>query len=94
MKTIEVKPAQTLFDVALEQYGNSEAAGEILRNNPGLQNDPAALSALGIDAVSNDGFYIDAPLLEGSSVEIDTESGLIKNNVLKQINSEITTFDV
>ena len=45
MKTITVKARQTVYDIALEQYGTCEAVGEILALNPDVGNDPAALAA-------------------------------------------------
>jgi FMN phosphatase YigB (HAD superfamily) len=95
MKTVKAKPNQTIYDVALEQYGNDEAAGEIMTNNPGLRNDPAALAALGINAIEDDGFYMDAALLVGTAIRIDTDSPLVRPLVLKELaGEEITTFDL
>lgn len=94
MKTITVKPGQTLFDVAIEQYGTCEALGELLALNPSLRNDPSALSALGIDALSDGGFYLDAALPPGSAVEIDPESRLKRNSTLRELTEEVTTFDL
>ena len=93
MKTIKVRRNQSLRDVALQYYGNHEAAGEILSNNPDLKNDPASLAALGIDALSDEGFYLDAALLSGMDVKIDTDSPLMLKSVLKNLNREITTYD-
>ncbi len=96
MKTIKAKQNQTVYDVALEQYGNVEAVGEIMVNNPGLRNDPAALAALGINALEDNGFYIDVALLPGVAIVInDTDSPLMRPAVLKElIDEEITTFDL
>ncbi len=96
MKTIKVKQNQTVYDIALEQYGNVEAIGEIMVNNPDLRNDPAALTALGINAIEDDGFYIDVSLLPGSAVQINnTDSPLMRPAVLKElVGEEITTFDL
>lgn len=94
MKTVKAKDKQTIMDVALEQYGTLEAVGEILANNPGLINDAHSLAALGIDAASTSDFYPDVMLEAGQSIEIDDSSELIRSNVLRQINSDITTFDL
>ena len=93
MKTIKVQRNQSLRDIALQYYGNLEAVGEILNNNPDLKNDPTALSILGIDALSDDGFYLDVALLSGTNVWIDTESPLMLQSVLKNLTREITTYD-
>ncbi len=96
MKTIKSKENQTIYDVALEQYGNVEAVCEIMTNNSDLRNDPAALARLGINAIEDDGFYIDVALLPGSAIQInDTDSPLMRPAVLKDISGEeITTFDL
>ncbi len=96
MKTVKAKPNQTIYDVALEQYGNVEAVGEIMVNNPDLRNDPAALAALGINAIADTGFYIDVALLPGAAIAINnTDSPLIRPSVLKELaGEEITTFDL
>lgn len=93
MKTIKVQRNQSLRDVALQYYGNQQAVGEILSNNPDLKNDPAALAAQGIDALSDEGFYLDAALLSGTGVKIDTDSPLMLQSVLKNLTREITTYD-
>ena len=48
MTTATVKARQTVYDIALEQYGTCEAVGEILALNPQIANDPEALVQLGI----------------------------------------------
>ncbi len=96
MKTVKAKQNQTIYDVALEQYGNVEAVGEIMVNNPDLRNDPAALAALGINALADTGFYIDASLSPGAAILInDTDSPLMRPAVLKELaGEEMTTFDL
>ena len=93
MKTITAKANQTVYDIALEQYGTIEALGEIMTNNPGLRNDPAAVIALEL-APGPDGFYLTVPLLPGSSVAIDTDSILIRRNTVRELTEDITTFDL
>jgi hypothetical protein len=92
MKTITVKARQTVYDIALEQYGTCEAVGEILALNPDVGNDPAALAAQGIDSVSETGFYLDVAVDKGAQLRIDDDSTLMRKNVLKEITSEITTY--
>ena len=50
MTTATVKARQTVYDIALEQYGTCEAVGEILALNPQIANDPEALVQLWIDS--------------------------------------------
>lgn len=94
MKTITVKPNQTIHDIAVEQYGTCEAVPGILENNPGIRNDKEALKKLGIDYLDNPPFYIDAPVEVGLSLQVDTSSRLIKNSVTREITSDVTTFDL
>jgi len=93
MKRIKAKPRQTVFDIALEQYGTADAVEEILRNNSVLVNDPAALIALGIEAIGQTDFYPDIALAPGSVVLIDGNSLLRQPNTLKELTDDITTFD-
>lgn len=92
MERITVKPNQTVFDIALEQHSNAEAAGEILVNNPDLQNDPTALSALGINILDDDGFYADAALMAGQRININTQSAYTRPNIAKELIKDITTY--
>lgn len=94
MKTITIKPNQTIYDVAAEQYGTCEAVGEILKNNPALINEDRAKTAVGIDSISDKSFYFDLPLKSGSTLFVDTDSRLIKNSVIREINTEVTTFNL
>ncbi len=93
MKTIKVQPNQSLRDIALQYYGTQQALGKLLSDNTELKNDPSALAALGINALSDDGFYVDVALLAGSTVLIDSESNLVQQSILKEITREITTYD-
>lgn len=93
MKTITAKLNQTIYDIALEQYGNVEAVAEIMANNPGLQNDPEALAALALDP-GPDGFYMTVALPVGFSVVIDPDSILIRHNTVRELTDDITTFDL
>lgn len=94
METVIVKPNQTVFDLAAQHYGTCEAIGEILRNNPELTNEAAAKTALGINAVADKNFYIDLPVKTGTAVLIDTDSRLLQKSVIKQIETDITTFNL
>lgn len=94
MKTVKTTPNQTIYDLAVKWYGTTEAVAEIAANNPGLKNDPAALAALGIDYINDNGFYFDAPLMPGSAVSIDTDSPLLLQSVVRELTGrEINTFD-
>lgn len=94
MKTVTVKPNQTIYDLAAEQYGTCEALAEIISNNPGIRNDKAALSALGIDYLSDTDFYADVAVDPGFQFLVDTDSRLIKTSIIKEITSDITTFNI
>lgn len=89
MKTIETTSDQTLLDVALQHYGTAEAIGEILRNNPELRNDPAAVVAAGREPGP---FYPDIRLEAGLAVRIDDDSRLVKKTAIKKINGSVTTY--
>ena len=90
MKTVTVKPNQTVFDILVGQYGTCEALAEFLENNPDLENEP------GTDGGDVPGaeriFRFDLPLKEGSTVLIGTDSRQIKTSVIQEINTEVTTF--
>ena len=94
MKTINVKPNQTIFDIAIEQYGTAEAVSEIIDNNPELENDPDALVALGVDPIYDKGFYFDVAIMPDIAVKTDKNSKLIRDNTIRELNNEITTFDL
>ena len=53
---------------------------------------PAALAAQGIDSVSEAGFYLDVAVGKGAQLRIDDDSTLMRKNALKEITSEITTY--
>lgn len=94
MKKITVKPNQTVYDIAVSEYGTCEAIAEIIANNPELSNDDRAKVNTGIDPVTDKSFYFDLSLKPGSTVLIDTDSRMINKNILREINKEITTFDL
>lgn len=94
MKKVTVKANQTVYDIAVEQYGTCEAISEIVTNNPELVNDEQAKITACIDPVHDKNFYFDLALKMGSGILIDTDSRLIKKNTLREINKEVTTFDL
>lgn len=94
MKKVTVKPNQTLYDIAVSEYGTCEAISELIANNPKLSNDSQAKIAMGIDAVNDPDFYFDLPLQPGSVVLIDTDSRILRKNRLREITKEVTTFDL
>lgn len=90
MKTVTVKPNQTVFDILVEQYGTCEALSEFLGNNPDLENEPGADGRSVPEAERI--FRFDLPLKVGSTVLISTDSRQIKTSVIREINTEVTTF--
>ena len=84
MKTVTVKPNQTVFDILVGQYGTCEALAEFLENDPGTDK-RAVPEAERI-------FRFDLPLKVGSTVLINTDSRQIKTSVIREINTEVTTF--
>lgn len=91
---VTVKANQTIFDLAAQYYGTCEAASEIVCNNPELTNEDAAKTAVGIDAINDDSFYFDLPVKTGTVIKIDTDSRLLQKSVIKQIQTDVTTFNL
>lgn len=89
MKTVKTIDNQTLADFALAWYGTVEAIGEIVRLNPLIRNDTAAMIDAGIKPGD---FYPDIKLAKDMDMIIDDNSLLIRKNVLKNIDMEITTY--
>lgn len=94
MKKVTVRRNQTIHDIAVMEYGTCEAVPEIMANNAGLENDEQAKVRMGIDASKDKGFYFDLPLKQGSIVLIDTDSRSLKKNIIREIDKEVTTFDL
>lgn len=94
IRTIIVDANQTIYDLALQYYGTLEAVGEIFANNPLLVNDKAALIALGIDPVCDKQFYFDVAVEAGFVLKINTDSKQIKSNIVREINTPITTYNL
>lgn len=49
MKKVTAKANQTIYDVAIEQYGTCEAVGKLMQDNPGMENDLQAVTEAGIE---------------------------------------------
>ena len=78
-----------LNDVSV-RYGTCEALAELLENNPNLENEPGADGRAIPEAERI--FRLDLPLKDGSTVLISTDSRQIKTSVIREINTEVTTF--
>lgn len=94
MGTIKTKANQTVYDIAVERYGTCEAVGGILADNPAIRNDPAAMTSLGIDSANTTDFYIDIALEAGQQITIDDDSPCMKRSVIKELETDITTFNL
>ena len=90
MKAVKVKENQTVFDIVVEQYGTCEALAEFLANNPELENEPAPAGRQVPEALQ--AFRLDLPVRAGSVVWVDTDSKAIKTSVIKEIDTEVTTY--
>ena len=93
MKRVTAKANQTIYDVAIEQYGTCEAVGKLMQDNPDMENDLQAVTEAGIEE-SDRSFYFDLPLPEGSTLLVDTDSRLIEKNILREIYKDVTTYDL
>lgn len=93
MKTIKVLQNQSLLDLAVAHYGTVEAVSEILRLNPDIENDPAAMVAAGENILAGLPFRLDVAVKSGSTIKIDETSKLIEDRIIKKINTEITTYE-
>lgn len=93
MKRVTAKANQTIYDVAIEQYGTCEAVGKLMQDNPDMENDLQAMTEAGIEE-SDRSFYFDLPLPEGSTLLVDTDSRLIEKNILREIDKDVTTYDL
>lgn len=93
MKTIEVEPNQTLFDVAVQHYGTLDALAELLELNPALENDPAALIANGINTLDNVVFRMDLALKPGLMLHVDDESKRMDSKIAAKIDNPVTTYE-
>lgn len=88
MKTILVVDNQTIFDIAAQHYGTLEAVKEILALNPEIENDSKGYN------VEPGEFQFDLPVRVNSLLTINENSSLINKNLLKEINEQVTTYEV
>lgn len=86
---ITVKDNQTILDLAVQYYGNIEAVGELLHNNPQVANDKAAVVLEGYEPGD---FWPHIKLKPGQVIRIDTDSRLMKKNVTGKITKNVTTY--
>lgn len=94
MKTVKVKPNQSLFDLAAEHYGTLEALSELLENNPDLENDASALNKAGVSTMGTGvPFRLDVAVKPNFPLRIDETSRLMDGKIIQKINNEITTYE-
>lgn len=91
--TIKTLPNQTIYDIAVAAYGTVSAIELIIDTNPTLANDFSAALAEGL-IVDTSQFYFDLPLAVGQAVEIDTDSRLYSQSIVKQIDKPVTTHRI
>ncbi|MFR9574303.1 MAG: hypothetical protein SNG79_01425 [Rikenellaceae bacterium] len=89
MNKITVVDNQTVLDIAMQYYGTPEAVGEILTNNPDIENDEQSLIDLGRDL---DDFHPDIKLSVGSQIYIDDDSLTMIKTTVKKITDDVTTY--
>jgi hypothetical protein len=93
MRTIVTVKNQTIFDIAVQEYGNVAAWEEILKINPDIRNDYSAALASGV-IYYPDEFDFAYPISEGSKIIVDSESLLLNSNYLRELNSKtVISFD-
>jgi hypothetical protein len=93
MKTVTTLKNQTIFDLAVQEYGNVAAWEEIISLNPDLRNDYSTALDAGITYYPDE-FDVAFPLLEAQEVTVDDESGLINRNYLRELGSrQVISFD-
>lgn len=93
MKAVRTVKNQTIFDLAVQEYGNVAAWEEIVTLNPNLRNDYSSALNAGITYYPDE-FDVAFPLQEGYEVMVDDESGLINRNYLREIgNRQVISFD-
>lgn len=77
---IKVTDHQTVFDIAMQYYGNIEAVAEILSLNPAICNE------------LHREFEIDRPVMSGSDIAIDSSSLLMRPEVIREIKQDISLW--
>ena len=87
MKTVITIDGQTIYDLAVQHYGNMEAIAEILELNPDIRND-----AKGVNADLSE-FWLDLPIAAGTVLTIDDSSYLQRKNITREITEPVTTFE-
>lgn len=93
MKTVKVKPNQSLFDLAAEHYGTLEALSELLANNPDLENDMTALNEADVSTTGNRvPFRLDVAVKPNFALRIDETSRLMDGKTIQKLTNEITTY--
>lgn len=93
---IKVRANQTIFDIAIEQYGTCDAVAEILSLNSDreLINSPRSMVDVGIDYMSDSSLYLNLALQEGQTLTIDENSSLRKSSVIRELQGvEINTYN-
>lgn len=94
MKTVKVKPNQSLFDLAAEHYGTLEALTELLDNNPDLENDMSALNEADVSTTGNRvPFRLDVAVKPNFALRIDETSRLLDGKIIQKLTNEITTYE-
>lgn len=88
MKIVQTVKNQTIFDIAVQEYGNAAAWEEILNLNPGLKNDYSSALAAQILYYPEE-FDLAFPIMEGTKVFIETESDLANAKYLREIASKV-----
>ena len=88
MKSIKVIKGQNIFDIAVQEYGNIEAAFEIIENNPDLkgENDFPA----GFPSNSSIDFYPSLSINENVGLIINENSSLVNKKVQSEINTVLS----
>jgi len=86
MRTIKTVKGQTLMDLAIQEYGNLEAAFQILEDNPRL----AGLNDYPVGQLVDDfcDFDFSHPIKPGVEVFINEDSDLVNQGVLKKLSGK------
>lgn len=91
MRTIISVKNQTVFDIAVQHYGNVDLFDKIIVDNPHLVNDYSEASAAGVSVDYNE-FDLSWPLQEGLRISIDPSYA--NNVVLRELKGvDIVSFD-
>lgn len=94
MNRVTVRANQTIFDIALEQYGTIEAVAEILSLNPNIGNAPQSKKDVGIDYIADTDFYHDLALSQTATIIINPDSELRRQSIRRELQGiEITTYN-